>query len=187
MLVHNFLRKLCCGSKKWRRFGGRLKIIFLNSRLQLFPEFRHAGCEDCVCSEQDHPEFLLQEEVSLEEQKARKQDRFLGTPCRDGHACNVSDGTRKEGHTCGCQKGGSVIRSLGEDVRVVLVVKEALTCVSTANGRLVGGKRMVAHHVANVSFLHAVVVRRRTFMQEDPSIVFLTMWLFVAPSAKVEV
>ena len=26
-----------------------------------FPIFLDAGCEDCVCSEQDHPEFLLQE------------------------------------------------------------------------------------------------------------------------------
>ena len=32
-----------------------------NSRLYSFPEFWDAGCEDCVCSEQDHPEFLLQE------------------------------------------------------------------------------------------------------------------------------
>ena len=31
---------------------------------------------------------------------------------------------------------------------------------------------MVAHDVADVSFVSAVMVRRRTFFQEDPSIVF---------------
>ena len=36
-------------------------------------------------------------------------------------------------------------------------------------------------------FVFAVMVRRRTFFQEDPSIVFLTARLFVAPSDKVEV
>ena len=46
---------------------------------------------------------------------------------------------------------------------------------------------MVAHNVADVSFVFAVMVRRRTFFQEDPSIVFLTVWLFVAPSDEVEV
>ena len=35
-------------------------------------EFRDAGCEDCVCSEPDHPEFLLQEEGQT---KAQKEDR----------------------------------------------------------------------------------------------------------------
>ena len=54
----------------------------------------------------------------------------------DGHACNVNDGTKKERHTCGCQKGGSVIRSHGEDVRVVLVERKRSKHVSTANGRL---------------------------------------------------
>ena len=34
--------------------------------------------------------------------------------------------------------------------------KEALTYVSTANGRLLRGKRMVAHHVADVSFVLTV-------------------------------
>ena len=47
---------------------------------------------------------------------------------------------------------------------------------------------MVAHNVADVSSVFAVMVRRRTFFQEDPSIVFLTvLWLFVAPSDEVEV
>ena len=26
-----------------------------------FPNLEYAGCENCVCSEEDHPEFLLQE------------------------------------------------------------------------------------------------------------------------------
>ena len=48
---------------------------------------------------------------------------------------------------------------------------------------------MVAHHVADVSVVLAVMVRRRTFFQWDPSVVFLTLtvWLFVAPSNKVKV
>ena len=46
---------------------------------------------------------------------------------------------------------------------------------------------MVARNVADVSFVFAVMVQRRTFFQEEPSIVFLTVWLFVAPSDKVEV
>ena len=35
--------------------------------------------------------------------------------------------------------------------------------------------------------LFAVLVRRRTFFQEDPSIVFLTLELFIVPPNKVEV
>ena len=38
--------------------------------------------------------------------------------------------------------------------------------------------------VADVSFLFAVMVRRRTFFHKDTSIVFLTVWLFVAPFDK---
>ena len=41
------------------------------------PNFEMLDAQICVCSEQDHPEFLLQEKVSLEEQKAQKEDRFL--------------------------------------------------------------------------------------------------------------
>ena len=59
--------------------------------------------------------------------------------------------------------------------------------VLMANGRQLRGQRMVAHNVADVSFLFAVMVRCRTFFQEDPSIVFLAVWLFVAPFHKVEV
>ena len=40
--------------------------------------FRDAGREDCSCSEQDHPEnSQFKKKVSLEEQKAQKEDRFL--------------------------------------------------------------------------------------------------------------
>ena len=42
------------------RFGGRSEAIALNLGLYSFPEFVDAGCEDCVCSEQNHSEFLLQ-------------------------------------------------------------------------------------------------------------------------------
>ena len=44
---------------------------------------------------------------------------------------------------------------------------------------------MVAHNVADVSFVFAVMVRRRLFFQEDPSIVFLTVKLFIAPRDEV--
>ena len=59
--------------------------------------------------------------------------------------------------------------------------------VLTVNGRLLRRQRMVAHNVADVSFLFAVVVRRRAFFQEDPSIAFFVVRLFVAPIDKVEV
>ena len=45
---------------------------------------------------------------------------------------------------------------------------------------------MVAHNI-DVPFVSAVMVRRRTFFQGDPSIVFLTVRLFIAPPDKVEV
>ena len=41
------------------------------------PAFWDTGREDCILSEQDHPEFLYQEKVSLEERKAQKEDRFF--------------------------------------------------------------------------------------------------------------
>ena len=82
---------------------------------------------------------------------------------------------------------GSVVRSLGEDIRVVLVERKRSSAL-TAKGRLSRGQRMVAHHVADVSFLFAVMVRRRAFFHEDPSIVFFfAVRLFVAPFDKVEV
>ena len=58
------------------RFGGWIKVIAIYSGYW-FPHFWDAGREDCFFFEQYHPEFLLQEEVSLEEQKAQKEDRFL--------------------------------------------------------------------------------------------------------------
>ena len=62
-------------------------------------------------------------------------------------------------------------------IRVALVERKRSN-VLTANGRLL---RMVAHNVADLSFLFAVMVRRRAFFQEDPSIVLFAVWLFVAP------
>ena len=41
--------------------------------------------------------------------------------------------------------------------------------------------------IADVPLLFAVMVRRRAFFQEDPSIVFLTLGLFIMPPNKVEV
>ena len=43
------------------RFSGRSQVVALNSGIS-FPWFRDAGREDCLSPEQDHPEFLLQEE-----------------------------------------------------------------------------------------------------------------------------
>ena len=48
-------------------------------------------------------------------------------------------------------------------------------------------KRMVAHNIADVPFLFAVMLRRRLFFQEDPSIVLLTLGLYIMPPDKVEV
>ena len=62
-----------------------------------------------------------------------------------------------------------------------------ITYVTSAKGRLLRRQRMVAHNVADVPFVSAVMLRRRTFFQEDPSIVFLTVRLFVVPPDKVEV
>ena len=68
---------------------------------------------------------------------------------------------------------GSVIRALGEDTRIVRVA-------SRTHGRaqmaaISRRKRTVAHDIADVPLLFAVMVRRRTSFQEDPSIVFLTL------------
>ena len=48
-------------------------------------------------------------------------------------------------------------------------------------------KRMVAHNMADTPSLLAVMVRGRSFFQEDPLIVLLTMGLHVLPSDNVEV
>ena len=42
-------------------------------------------------------------------------------------------------------------------------------------------------NIADVPFLFAVIVRRRPFFQEDPSIMFLTLGLYIMPPDKVEV
>ena len=39
--------------------------------------FWSTRCEDCLSTEPNHPEYPLQEKVSLEEQKAHKDDRFF--------------------------------------------------------------------------------------------------------------
>ena len=81
---------------------------------------------------------------------------------------------------------GSVTRSLGEDTHVALVVgrtHERARMVAISRRR----KRMVAPSIADVPFLFAVMVRRRTFFQKDPSIMFLTLWLYIMPPDKVEV
>ena len=46
---------------------------------------------------------------------------------------------------------------------------------------------MVAHDITDAPFLFAVMVWRRPFFQEDPLIMFLTLWLNVLPIDEVEV
>ena len=66
------------------RLGGRFEIIAPKSGFYSFTEFWDAGCQDCNCSEQDHPEFLLQEKghsggTESSERRSvpsRKTDRF---------------------------------------------------------------------------------------------------------------
>ena len=59
-------------------FFGRIKILTISIWKDFF-KFRDTGREDCLCSEQDHPEFPVEEEgqVSLEQQKVHKEDQFL--------------------------------------------------------------------------------------------------------------
>ena len=42
-----------------------------------FPKFEMLDATTASCFEQDHPEFHFKKKVSLEEQKAQKEDRFL--------------------------------------------------------------------------------------------------------------
>ena len=63
VLVPIFHQRLCCGSKKWR---WSIRWMIFNHRdhsrvIKTFPEFWDAGRENCICSEQDHLEFLFQE------------------------------------------------------------------------------------------------------------------------------
>ena len=53
-------------------------IEILAIRFWKFSKFWDAGREDCFCSEQDHPESPnFKKKVSLQEQKAKKENRFL--------------------------------------------------------------------------------------------------------------
>ena len=61
--VLNFYRMLCCGSKKWRRLTHQKNCEILAISLWTgFSKLRDAGREDRFCSEQDHPEFPVQED-----------------------------------------------------------------------------------------------------------------------------
>ena len=75
-----FHRMLCCGSQKWRWL---ILWTSVNPRDQFmekdFPNFEMLGCEDCFCSEQDHPEFPVQEEGQFRgTEKPRKRTCFYG-------------------------------------------------------------------------------------------------------------
>ena len=77
------------------RVGGRSDVIALKLRFFSFPEFWDAGCEDCICSEQDHPEFLLQEKgqfggTESSERRSvpsRKTDRLHDLRLLPSHWC----------------------------------------------------------------------------------------------------
>ena len=60
-LVQTFLRKLCCGSKRWSNQWNDLETSqSIGGRR--FQNFWVAWCEDCVRREEDHHDPLLQEE-----------------------------------------------------------------------------------------------------------------------------
>ena len=81
----DFHRKQCCGSKKWR-WSIRWVSLSLRDQLleRIFQILRDARCESCFCSEQDHPEFPIQEEDQSRGTESpgggpvsmRKTDRF---------------------------------------------------------------------------------------------------------------
>ena len=77
VLVHNFLRKLCCGSKKWRWLN---QWMISNPRV-LSEEFlvQTLSCDARIAPAQNKiiQNTLFKRKVSLEEQKAQKEDRFL--------------------------------------------------------------------------------------------------------------
>ena len=56
-------------------FFGRVKIFAINL-WKGFSKFGDAGREDCIVSEQDHPEFPFQEEGQLRRSEHQKEDRF---------------------------------------------------------------------------------------------------------------
>ena len=72
-----FCRRPCYGSKKWRwsnqcmNFNARDQLQARNSRIL------NCWTRGLLLLEQDHPELSLRNEVSLEELKAQKEDRFL--------------------------------------------------------------------------------------------------------------
>ena len=95
---------------------------------------------------------------------------FLGVARRVEIVMHVTQMIDSEAHvTVELGKKG-VIKSLGEDTRVAHVVGSA-----KSNWRrtvaLTRRKRMVAYILACVTLQFAVTVRRRTFFQENPSIV----------------
>ena len=63
-----------------RRWGGRffgLILILAISLWKGFSKFWDGWREDCLCSEQDHPEFLVQEEGKSRGAESPKEDGFL--------------------------------------------------------------------------------------------------------------
>ena len=77
-------------SIQWMNLNPRDRMLVRNS------EFCDAGCEDCVCSEQDHPEFLLQEEgqsggtesLKTGSVSSRKTDRVHDLRLVSSHWCS---------------------------------------------------------------------------------------------------
>ena len=57
------------------RFIGRIKILTI-SLWKGFSKLRDAGREDWLCSEQDHPEFTVQEEGQSRGAESLESGRF---------------------------------------------------------------------------------------------------------------
>ena len=73
-LVHNFLRKLCNGSKKWRwLIQWMIRHLWKEFECQILS----TRCKDCCSTEHNHHNSHFKRRVSLEEQKVPKEDRFL--------------------------------------------------------------------------------------------------------------
>ena len=72
MFVHNFLRKLCCGSKKWRWLNQSRSIKGTPG-----PDFELLDARIASALNKIIQNTRFKEKVSLEEMKAHKEDRFL--------------------------------------------------------------------------------------------------------------
>ena len=90
--------------------------------------------------------------------------------------------TKLERDTCDCRKRKKASSSHLVKTRTASVVGRTHGCARTV--AMSRRKRLVAQNIADVPLLFAVMVRRRTFSQQDPSIEFLTLGLLVISPTK---